>query len=141
MSLRLRALRLKPASKSSAAITRISRAAWRADMRFPIEFDAEVESLSSELKRTVSESLLELVKGNQDITGASIAAEEPAQGQTGHLFEARIVLYMRPSHIFASHKAESLEGALKGALQAIERQVREQRDKLGKPWQRPDSGV
>jgi len=57
--------------------------------------------------------------------------------QPPHTFQARVVAYMRPSNLAATEKADTPEGALKGALGALERQVRERRDELGKRWQRP----
>jgi hypothetical protein len=49
-----------------------------------------------------------------------------------------VVVYIRPENIAAVEKAESVEAALKGALAAIERQVREHRERLGATWQQPD---
>lgn len=105
---------------------------------FPVEFDTQVEELTDELKDWVEGELHELRKDHQDITGASVVADEPAKGETGYLYEARIVLYKRPENLFAREQQDTLEGALKGALAAVERQVRQTRSKRGKRWKRPD---
>jgi ribosome-associated translation inhibitor RaiA len=72
--------------------------------------------------------------------GASVALEELTQEETPHVFEARVVAYIKPDNIAAIEKSDSALGALKGALSAVERQVREFRNKLGEPWKRPDLG-
>lgn len=105
---------------------------------FPVEFDAEASELTDELKNQVERDLHQLSDNRRDITGASVAADEPAKGETGYLYEARIVVYQRPENVFAREQQDTLEGALKGAVQAIERQVRQNRNKRGKPWKRPD---
>jgi hypothetical protein len=44
---------------------------------------------------------------------------------------------MRPDNLASVEKAETDEGALKGALTAVERQVRESREKLRETWKQP----
>jgi hypothetical protein len=63
--------------------------------------------------------------------------EELTGGTTPHRYEVRVVAYMRPEHVVAVEKQETVEGALKGALNAVERQVRELRDKLRERWKQP----
>jgi len=79
----------------------------------------------------IEDRLSELRKGHTDITGAAATLEQPAQGrETPYIFEANVVVYMRPKNINATEKHEQPEIALKGALDAMERQVRQQREKL-----------
>jgi ribosome-associated translation inhibitor RaiA len=47
------------------------------------------------------------------------------------------VTYVRPSNIAATEKADNPMTALKGALNAVERQVREKRKRLKEHWERP----
>ena len=60
-----------------------------------------------------------------------------AKGESSYQYEATVVVYARPENIAATEKEDNPTTALKGALSAVERQVRQKRDKLGKPWQRP----
>jgi hypothetical protein len=47
------------------------------------------------------------------------------------------VVYVRPDNVAAVEKGGKAEEALKGALDAVERQVREYRNKLSEPWKQP----
>ena len=47
------------------------------------------------------------------------------------------MVYGRPDHTAATEKGDNPTIALKGALSALERQVRNRREKLGRPWQQP----
>lgn len=79
----------------------------------------------------VEERVLKLAKGHTDITGAAVNLTQPSQNtQTPYIFEVTVVLYVRPANIVATEEAGDLEGALKGALDAVERQMREKREKL-----------
>jgi ribosome-associated translation inhibitor RaiA len=103
-----------------------------------IEFHIGVPALPERLKTEASERILELAEDHSDIVGALVEVERPAHGKTAFIHEARVVLYMRPDNVVAKEKAETIQGALKGALAAAERQARERREKLGEPWKRPD---
>jgi ribosome-associated translation inhibitor RaiA len=105
---------------------------------FPIEFDLEVPDLAGELRQEAEQRLQALSKGHTDLIGASVALDQPAHGKTGFIYQARIVVYMRQENVYSSEKQETIEGALKGALGAIERQVRERRNTHGEPWKRSD---
>lgn len=108
---------------------------------FPVEFESQVQEFTDQLKNSVEQDLHALAEDHQDITGASVMADEPAKGETGYLYEARIVVYKRPENVFAREQDDTLEGALKGAMRAIERQVRQNRSKRDKPWKQPDQPV
>lgn len=104
----------------------------------PIEIHSEVPHFSDRLEMEAESRLVELAEGHRDITGASVSITQPAHGETPYLYQARVVVYMRPDNLTAQEKHDTIEGALKGALKAIERQVRGRREKLGEPWKRPD---
>jgi ribosome-associated translation inhibitor RaiA len=108
---------------------------------FHIEFNIEVPNLEEELAVEAEQRLWLLAEQHTDLVGASVAVEELAQDDVPFLYQARVVVYIRQENIAAVEKAESVEAALKGALTAIERQVRERRERLGATWQRPDQGV
>ncbi len=104
----------------------------------PIEFHADVVGPTDKLQREAEERLFELSEGHSDMTGASISIERQAHGETPHLYRARVTVYVRPKNIHAQEKHESMHIALKGALDAIERQVRNKREKRGETWKRED---
>ncbi len=65
------------------------------------------------------------------ITGAAATIQQPAKGrETNHIFEASIVVYMRPNNVSATEKGSNPQQALKGALDAVGHQIRDQRKKL-----------
>jgi ribosome-associated translation inhibitor RaiA len=107
------------------------------DLDFHIEFQSDVAHLDDALVWEAERRLRELAKGQTDLIGAAVAVESLAGQETGHVFQARVVAYVRPDNIVAVEKRNAPETALKGALDAVERQVREMREKLRKPWQQP----
>jgi hypothetical protein len=52
-----------------------------------------------------------------------------------------VVAYIRPENIVAVEKAGALDAALKGALAALERQVRRRREKFQTQWQQTIEGI
>lgn len=104
---------------------------------FDFEFYSELPNLSDDLRLKVQNRLKKLAGGKRDMTGASVAIEPIAHGETPHFYQARIVAYIKPENIVAVEKGENVEVALKGALDAVERQVRSRREKFGEPWKRP----
>lgn len=87
-----------------------------------------------EMRMEADRRLRALSKGHTDITGAGVSVEELTGDVTPHVYEVTIVLYIRPENIAAVEKRETPVGALKGALSAVERQVREERDRRREPW-------
>lgn len=109
------------------------------DFDFEFYNDTELpDQFVEKLRAEAVQRLLDLTDNHTDIIGASVALRELTQAETPHLYQARVVVYMRPDFIAATEKEESSETALKGALSAVERQVRQVREKLGKTtWQQP----
>jgi hypothetical protein len=112
-----------------------------ATLDFTFEFHTEIPDLRDaylyELRTKAERQLLALSEGHTDLTGASIALEKPAEAESAYLYQARVVVYARPEHVAAVEKDETIEGALSGALDAVERQVRERRAKLAERWKQP----
>jgi hypothetical protein len=108
---------------------------------FTFEFHTGIPDLrdafESELRAEAERQLLALAEGHTDLVGASVVLEQPAQAESAYLYQARVVVYGRPDQIAAVEKDETLEGALRGALDAVERQVRERREKLAERWKQP----
>lgn len=99
----------------------------------PIEFKSDDISSDADydLYVMIEEHLNKLAEGHSDLTGAAVTLEKPAQGrETDYIVEASVVVYTRPNNISATEKNSNAELALKGALDAIERQVREKRTKM-----------
>jgi ribosome-associated translation inhibitor RaiA len=107
----------------------------------PIEFHTEIEQNRARLREEAEGRIRKLAEGHKDITGAMVTIDQPAHGETPYLYEANVVLYMRPNNVAADQKAEDPLGALKGSLTAVERQARAQRAKLREHWKRPDLGA
>jgi len=99
---------------------------------FPIEFNNEVDEVpkaDNEFFALAAGRLSQLSKGHTDISGAVVNFKQPAQArETAHIYEVTIVAYMRGAeHIAATQQSEQFRAALDGALDAVERQVREGR--------------
>ncbi|MBI9047621.1 MAG: HPF/RaiA family ribosome-associated protein [Anaerolineaceae bacterium] len=98
---------------------------------FAIEFNNEIDEVKkseNDYYTLAVDRLNKLAKGHNDISGAVVNLKQPAQGhQTSYIYEVTIVLYMGSDHIAATEKGEQLDGTLSGALNAVERQVHEQR--------------
>jgi ribosome-associated translation inhibitor RaiA len=105
---------------------------------FPIEYNKDVPVLPEKIQNEVERRLLDLAGDHTDMTGASIAVTQPAERDIPFIYQARILVYMRPNDVVAVEKADTIEGALKGALSAVERQVREKRKKFKETWKRKD---
>jgi len=104
---------------------------------FDFEFYTVIPDPGDALRAKARDDLLALTEGHDDIIGASVAMEELTGKETPHRYQARVVLFVRPDNLVAVEKSDSAEGALNGALKAVERQVRERREKLRETWKRP----
>ena len=108
-----------------------------------LDFTLELNSrgLTNEVEDTLfveaDKRLRSLAKGHTDVVGAAVTLKEPAHEVGPPIFEATVVTYVRPSNIAATEKADNPMTALKGALNAVERQVREKRKRLKEHWERP----
>lgn len=97
----------------------------------PIELKTDITDSDADYYVMIENRLRELAEGHTDITGAAATLEQPAEGrETPYIFEASIVVYVRPNDVSATEKASDPEQALKSALDAAERQIREQRNRL-----------
>jgi ribosome-associated translation inhibitor RaiA len=98
---------------------------------FPIEFNNEIDDVkkSENAYYTLAvDRLSKLAEGHNDISGGVVNLKQPAQGrQTSHVYEVTIVVYMGSDHIAATEMGEQFRSTLDGALDAVERQVRERR--------------
>ena len=101
------------------------------DRNFPIEFNNEIDEVKkseNEFYTLAVDRLSELAEGHNDISGGVVNFKQPAQGhQTAYIYEVTIIVYMGSNHIAATEKGEQFQATLDGALDAVERQVRERR--------------
>ncbi len=98
---------------------------------FPIEFNNEIDDVKkseNEIYTLAVDRLSKLAEGHGDISGGMVNLKQPAQGhQTSYIYEVTIVVYMDSDNIAATEKGEQFQSTLDGALDAVERQVRERR--------------
>lgn len=101
---------------------------------FTFEFNNEVQELSNaqeeQLRQDAKTRLQQLNTDHEDIVGAAVSLELLADRETNYLFQARVVVYMRPDNTAAIAKRPDPVGAIGAALDAVERQVRKQRNQL-----------
>lgn len=95
---------------------------------FPIEFFNEYND-DLELYNECERRLLELRGNRNDMTAASVSVREAQQGTESGV-TVNITIEVRPDTAVATVTAPSAKAAMKGALDNIERQVREQRERL-----------
>ena len=97
---------------------------------FDFEFYNETDLPDAGYYDLAYDLITDAAEGHTDIVGASVSLKELSSGETPHAYQARVVLYVRPSHISATEVLPSALDALKNALDAAVQQVREKREKL-----------
>lgn len=109
------------------------------ELDFTLELNSESLSpaVEADLFEEADTRLRQLAEGHSDIIGAAVNMRLPAQGETPPLHEATVVVYSRPEHIAATKKEEEPAQALLRALEAVERQIRQRRNKLRERWEQP----
>ena len=98
---------------------------------FEFEFHSEVDTLPDDLPAQIETRLRELGDGHKDVIGAAVSVTKMEGKQdVDHQCRARVVVYMKPENRVAVEKNESPEQALRKAVDAVIRQVRDHWDKL-----------
>jgi len=96
---------------------------------FPIEFNNEIDDVQKSENKNYTlavDRLSKLAEGHNDISGGVVNFKQPAKGhQTAYIYEVTIIVYMASDNIVATEKGEHFQSTLDGALDAVERQVRE----------------
>lgn len=108
---------------------------------FYIDSNINLPHLKDILESEAESRLRELARDHTDMVGANVTMEELSHSETPHAYQAIITAFIRPEDIVAVELADSPEAALDGALEALERQVRQRRDKLRQPWEHPNTRV
>jgi ribosome-associated translation inhibitor RaiA len=111
------------------------------ELDFTIEFNSDLQDDAAEasLMSIADSQLRELASGHDDITGAAVNIRKPAKRETAPIHKATVVVYARPENIAATEKDNTPTGALQGALDAVERQVRKKRERLRQTWEHPEN--
>ena len=97
---------------------------------FAIEYYVEGAHLSQRQKDTIEVRLKKLAYGHRDIAGASVAVECVSGANKRAEYKVRLVVYCKPSNIAAARTQDSVRGAISEALEAVARQIREQRERM-----------
>jgi ribosome-associated translation inhibitor RaiA len=98
--------------------------------KFAFEYKTEIDDPEGVLRLTAERRLQDLASGHRDMIGALVTLEELTANTTPHVYKATVVAYVSPENLAATKQAASAQLALSQAIAAVERQVREQRDRL-----------
>jgi ribosome-associated translation inhibitor RaiA len=101
---------------------------------FPIEFHVEPD-LDDDTEKTLfveaEDQMRKLAKNHTDITKVSVDITQPAEDrETPYIYQAKVVIYARPTTMAAEEKNKDVSAALRGALKAAARQIRDKRERL-----------
>ena len=94
-----------------------------------IEYHTESVDFSKGLRVKVESRLQKLAGGHRDIAGASVAVQIVNGAARHSEYKARLVLYHKPANIAAIRKADTVSNAVLESVDAVERQVRQQRER------------
>jgi ribosome-associated translation inhibitor RaiA len=99
---------------------------------FYIDYNIEVSDVGDEFKRETEQRLRDLAFTHSDIIGAAVALEKVADTQSFDVYRVRIVVYKRPQDVVVTKQDADPMVTLRNALDTLEEQVRESREKLAK---------
>ncbi len=94
-----------------------------------IEFHDETGELTERLRDKVEHRLRRLARGHRDLTGVSVAVSLESGATRHHEYRVRFVVYHKLGNVAAAREAADVSGAMLEALDAVERQVRVQRER------------
>ncbi|MDT8307559.1 MAG: hypothetical protein RRC07_16620 [Anaerolineae bacterium] len=112
------------------------------ELDFTLELNTDLtDKRAEDALYAEADSRLRALRGeHDDITGAAVTIHKIAAGETS-LYEATVVARVRPENVVGREEDHVPSDALNGALEAVERQVRAKREKLGRPWEQPRQAV
>lgn len=108
---------------------------------FYVDYNIEVAEVGNEFKRETELRLRELAWDHTDMIGAAVSLEKVADTESYDLYRVRIIVYKRPQDIVVTKQEESPMVALKDALDALEGEVRQSREKLAQGDTHRDSQI
>src|SRR5436190_3670967 len=104
---------------------------------FPIELVIDIENRNPLTQATkdalyalAEKELRNLAKGHTDIGSANITITAPAEKPNIAIYEATVAAAFSPKNVAATERASDPQAALRAALHAVERQVRNERERL-----------
>ena len=112
-----------------------------ANSDFYIDYNIEVASMGDEFKRETEQRITELAAPHTDMVGAAVALEKVADTQSYDVYRVRILLYKRPQDIVVTKQDSDPMIALRVALDTLEEQVRDSREKLAERNPHRDSQI
>jgi len=96
-------------------------------MGVPIEIHLDHLQIADDTEKKVRAFIEGLEEGRNDITGAFVSVKQLSGKPTVNEYEARIVLYHKPSNITGTERSRAIPEALLGALHSTRRQLRKAR--------------
>lgn len=108
---------------------------------FYIDYNIEVSEAGDVFKRETEQRLNELAATHTDMVGAAVSLEKVADTTTYDVHRVRIVVYKRPKDVVVTKLDADPMVALRDALDTLEKQVRESRDKLAQRNTHRDSQI
>jgi len=96
-------------------------------MTHEIEFHLDNLKISEQLELKVRNRYKAWRRGHHDITNAYFSLKQLSGKKSVHEYEAKIVLYHRPENIVVTFRAPAIPEAVTGAVQTMDRRVRETR--------------
>lgn len=97
---------------------------------FYVDFNIETPNVEDEFSLEAEGKLRELASAHSDLIGASVSLERIVKTETSYLYRVRIVVYKRPEDIAIVKKDSEPMIALRNALDSLEKEIRESREKL-----------
>ena len=108
---------------------------------FYIDYNIEVAGTGDAFKRETGQRLQELASTHADMVGAAVSLEKVADTTTYDVHRVRIVVYMRPKDTAVAKQDADAMVALRDALDTLEKQIREARNKLAQRNTHRDSQI
>lgn len=108
---------------------------------FYIDYNIEVSGAGDGFKRETELRLNELASVHSDIVGAAVSLEKVADTTTYDVHRVRIIVYKRPKDVVVSKQDADPMVALREALDTLEKQIRESRDRLAQRNTHRDSQI
>ncbi len=108
---------------------------------FYIDYNLEVPDAGEEFKRETEQRLQELASRHADMVGAAVSLEKVADTTSYDVYRVRLLVYKRPKDLVVAKQDADPMVALRDALDTLEKQVREARDKLAQRNTHRDSQI
>ena len=108
---------------------------------FYVDYNIEVSDVSDRFQSETEQRLDDLTAERSDIVGAAVALEKTVDTQSYDVYRVRIVLYKRPQDIAVTKEGPDPMLILREALDTLEEQVRDSREKLAQQDTHRDSQI